>query len=360
MAAELGSKDMIGVHKSQLSSHPGNMRATELALLNYKEYSGTKSYLVKRALATKLIQRLDFEGRRFLLKTSNGWMTMSDEEAHRKFSKMMSNLNKEQGGRVKVKPAKSAVKLNNRKWNDDNCKTLQECITENDVDDIFMWGHIAKKLNRSEMACKQKMRKILDCGIYGEAKEGEQIVILYCFNFKINRLICGVLCALALLSNLADIIPSTEDIPRPLWLDALFRQDELTKDFENSQEKGFTGVHFSPVPPIKLAYFDREEYMRLYADNVHELGQVQLMVLEELNGQQCIMPDLMVRDIHSFDPESGGAPIPHILLDQVNDVWRDNVHNCVYLCNDVIAAAWKFRYASDRWTKYGRENGPRV
>ena len=180
---------------------------------------------------------------------------------------------------------------------------------------------------------------------------------MYCFNFKINRLICGVLRALALLSNLADIIPSTEDIPRPLWLDALFRQDELTKDFENSQEKGFTGVHFSPVPPIKLAYFDREEYMRLYADNVHELRQVQLMVLEELNGQQCIMPDLMVRDIHNFDPESGGAPIPHTLLDQANDVWRDIEHDCMYLCNDVIAAAW-FRYARDRWTKYGRENGP--
>jgi len=98
--------------------------------------------------------------------------------------------------------------------------------------------------------------------------------------------------------------------------------------------------------------------MRLYADNIHELGQVQLMVLEELNDQQCIMPDLMVRDIHNFDPESGGAPIPHILLDQAIDVCRDNVYNCEYLCNDVIAAAWKFRYGSDRWTKYGRENGP--
>ena len=220
-----------------------------------------------------------------------------------------------------------------------------------------MWGRIAKKLNRSEMACKHEMRKILDCGIYGEEKEGELIVFLYCFNFKINRLICGVLCALALLSNLADIIPSSEFIPRPFWLDALFRQDEITKDFENSQTKGFTGVHFSPVPPIKLAYNDREEYMRLYADNVHELRQVQLMVLEELNGQQCIMPDRMVRDIHNFDPESGGAPIPHILLDQANDVWRVIEHDCMYLCNDVIAA-WKFRYADDRWTKYGRENGP--
>jgi hypothetical protein len=70
------------------------------------------------------------------------------------------------------------------------------------------------------------------------------------------------------------------------------------------------------------------------------------------------MSDLMVRDLHDFNPESGGAPIPHILLDQVNDVWRDMVHNNVYLCNDAIAAAWKFRYADDRWTKYGRENGP--
>ena len=106
---------------------------------------------------------------------------------------------------------------------------------------------------------------------------------LYCFNFTINRLICGVLFALALLSNLTDIIPSSKVIPSAFRLDALFRQDEITKDFENSQKRGFTGVHFSPVPPIKLAYFNRGEYLRLYADNVHELGQEQEMVLDELN-----------------------------------------------------------------------------
>ena len=128
--------------------------------------------------------------------------------------------------------------------------------------------------------------------------------------------------ALALLSNLTDIKPSSKVIPSAFRLDALFRQDVITKDFENSQKRGFTGVHFSPVPPIKLAYFDHGEYMRLYADNFHELRQDQRMVLEELNGQQCIMPDLIVRDIHNFDPESGGAPIPHILLDQMNDLWQ--------------------------------------
>jgi len=81
VAAEIGSKDiMISVHCSKLSSHPGSMRAIELALLNYKEYSQMKSYLVKRALAAKLIQRLVNEGRRFLKKTSNGWITMTDEQ----------------------------------------------------------------------------------------------------------------------------------------------------------------------------------------------------------------------------------------------------------------------------------------
>jgi hypothetical protein len=182
VAAELGPNDiMIGVHHSKLSSHPGNMRATELALLNYKEYSGMNSRLEKRALAAKLIKHLDNEGRRFLIKTSNGWMTMSDEQTHFKFLRMMTALNKERGGHVKVKPAKSAVKY--RKWNDDDCKTLRKYITENDVDDMFMWGRIAKKLNRSEMACKQKTRMILDCGIYDKEKEGDLIVYLSCFNF---------------------------------------------------------------------------------------------------------------------------------------------------------------------------------
>jgi hypothetical protein len=182
MAAELGPKDiMTGVHYRKCSSHPGNIRVTELALLNYKEYCGTQSHLVKRAFATKLIQRLIYEGHRFLTKRGNGWITMSDEQTHFKFSRMMTNLSNEKGGRVKVKltmSAESIVKLNKSKWNDDDCKTLREYITENDLDDMFMWDHIAKKLNRSERACKEKMRKILDCGIYSEEKEGE--IIVFC------------------------------------------------------------------------------------------------------------------------------------------------------------------------------------
>jgi hypothetical protein len=66
--------------------------------------------LVKRALAIKLIQRLDNEGRRFLQKTRNGWMTMTDEETLRKFSLKLSHLNHGKGGRVRVTPAKSPVK----------------------------------------------------------------------------------------------------------------------------------------------------------------------------------------------------------------------------------------------------------
>ena len=150
----------------------------------------------------------------------------------------------------------------------------------------------------------------------------------------------------------------SKDIPRDFRLKAIFKQDGLTKDFAKSHERRFNGVHFSPVPPTKLTSFNRDRYMLLYANLVHELGQEQEMVLDELNCRKCIMPDLMVRDLHNFDPESGGAPIPHILLDQTNDVWQDMVHDCMYLCNDVIAAAWKFRNGEDRWTKYGRENGP--
>jgi len=40
---------------------------------------------------------------------------------------------------------------------------------------MLNWGRIAKKLNCSEIACKQRMRMILDCGIYGEEKKGELI-----------------------------------------------------------------------------------------------------------------------------------------------------------------------------------------
>jgi hypothetical protein len=72
VAAELGPKDiMIGVHHTQLRSHPGNMRATELALLNYKEYCRTKSRLEKSALAANLsnvwiLRDVDFYRRRVM------------------------------------------------------------------------------------------------------------------------------------------------------------------------------------------------------------------------------------------------------------------------------------------------------
>ena len=69
-------------------------------------------------------------------------------------------------------------------WNDD-----EEFVSESNEDDMCMWHLIAMKLNHSELACKQRMRTILDCGIYGEEKKGELIVFLYCFNIKINHLI---------------------------------------------------------------------------------------------------------------------------------------------------------------------------
>jgi hypothetical protein len=40
-------------------------------------------------------------------------------------------------------------------------------------DDELKWGQIAMKLNRTTLACRKRMRMILDCGIYGEEKMGE-------------------------------------------------------------------------------------------------------------------------------------------------------------------------------------------
>ena len=194
VATKLRLKDiMFGVHWSMYKSHPGNMRASELAKLNYKEYCIASSNLVKQKLVAKLVQSLHFEGRRFLMKTRNGWMTMSDEQTHFRYSKMIKNKNTGWEGREKVKPIKSAVtvKLNKSTWNEDDCKTLREYVSENDEEDVCMWSRIAIKLNRTESACKKRMRIILDCGIYGEEKKGELIVFLYYFNFMIN---CLILC----------------------------------------------------------------------------------------------------------------------------------------------------------------------
>jgi hypothetical protein len=177
VAEELGPNDiMYGVHHSQMYNHQGNMSARELALLHYQEYSETNSRTFKSTLVASLIKRLENEGRKFLLKTKDGWRTMSYEEKHIRFSQMICNLNKRPNvERVKVKPKKPVVKKSKLKWDEKDGKTLREYITESDVDNEFKWGSIAKKLNRTIVACQKRMRMILDCGIYGEEKTGEHI-----------------------------------------------------------------------------------------------------------------------------------------------------------------------------------------
>ena len=89
---------------------------------------------------------------------------------------MISNLNRRpNAGLVKVKPKETVVKISKKNWNEKDSKTLREYITECDVDDELKWGRIAKKLNRTTLACRKRMRMILNCGIYGEEKTGEHI-----------------------------------------------------------------------------------------------------------------------------------------------------------------------------------------
>ncbi len=66
-----------------------------------------------------------------------------------------------------------------RIWDEKDSKTLREYITESDVDDELKWGRIAKKLNRTILACQKRMRMILECGIYGEEKTGEHTYLIY-------------------------------------------------------------------------------------------------------------------------------------------------------------------------------------
>ena len=100
---------------------------------------------------------------------------MSDEEKLIRFSTMISRLNNTKAGRVKVKPKETVVKKSQKMWDEKDSKMLQEYVTESDVDDELKWGRIAKKLNRTTLACQKRMRMILDCGIYGEEKTGEHI-----------------------------------------------------------------------------------------------------------------------------------------------------------------------------------------
>jgi hypothetical protein len=74
-----------------------------------------------------------------------------------------------------ISPSDELPKVGNPTSDEKDSKTLREFITESDVDDELKWGCIAKKLNRTMMACRKRMRMILKCGIYGEEKTGEHI-----------------------------------------------------------------------------------------------------------------------------------------------------------------------------------------
>jgi hypothetical protein len=177
VVAELGPNDiMYGVHHSQMYNHQGNISARELALLHYQEYCETSSKTFKSTLVARLIKRLENEGRKFLLKTSDGWRTMSAEEKQIRISQMISDMNRRPNvERVKVKPKETVVNKRKRIWDEKDSKTLREYVSESDVDDEFKWSRIAKILNRTKVACKKRMRMILDCGIYDEEKTGEHI-----------------------------------------------------------------------------------------------------------------------------------------------------------------------------------------
>ena len=74
-----------------------------------------------------------------------------------------------------ISPSDELPKVGNPTSDEKDSKTLREFITESDVDDELKWGSIAKKLNRTMLACRKRMRMILKCGIYGEEKTGEHI-----------------------------------------------------------------------------------------------------------------------------------------------------------------------------------------
>jgi hypothetical protein len=74
-----------------------------------------------------------------------------------------------------ISPSDELPKVGNPTSDEKDSKTLREFITESDVDDELKWGCIAKKLNRTMLACQKRMRMILNCGIYGEEKTGEHI-----------------------------------------------------------------------------------------------------------------------------------------------------------------------------------------
>jgi hypothetical protein len=64
------------------------------------------------------------------------------------------------------------------------------------------------------------------------------------------------------------------------------------------------------------------------------------------------MPDDIARILHNFNSEMGGVGIPHI-FDPEKEMFRDKIHEDVFVCTDFVNALWKYRNARDGVMYYG-------
>jgi hypothetical protein len=70
------------------------------------------------------------------LNTKNGWMFMSDEDKHQKYSKMLQRLNRPTSTHQRVRPTELGVKKNMKNWNNVETRVLLEFVDRYDKDDI--------------------------------------------------------------------------------------------------------------------------------------------------------------------------------------------------------------------------------
>jgi len=101
-----------------------------------------------------------------------------------------------------------------------------------------------------------------------------------------------------------------------------------------------------------MSRFDKALFIQL--NQSLQINQNKNDLLDSLDGgNRCILVDNYIRHpgVHDFDM----VPNPHLRHPTTGD-FRTDIRNCIYLCNYLFFALYKYRSASDRerWYNFGK------
>ena len=191
---------------------------------------------------------------------------------------------------------------------------------------INVFSEIAAEIGRSERACREKLAVIVGAGILTQDVINVMMDVFRIYEYN-------------------------QDVLFDMHLENLASVDDSISSFQERQDNGARAFHLSQVPPSEMSRLNKALFIQLNPSL--QINQNKNDLLDSLDGNRCILADNYVRypGVHNFDM----VPNPH-LKHPTTGAFRTDVHNCVYLSNNLFFALNKYRSSGDRekWYNFGR------